>query len=204
MLAPISITQGLVTAISRLRQQKKARGHQIGPGRRSILTLHRRVAIEGEQNRRRYPYGYSYAEEDERRRRQVRTVRLRSPDVIAARHRAIDKVHGPLFPYDADKLPASVSSKITADLDRIFDGYYCWSFAGKWNDGKGYKKVQVKGVASYVHRYVYEALVGPIADGLILDHLCRNPGCCNPRHLEPVTVGTNTRRGDAVLFRAAA
>lgn len=37
--------------------------------------------------------------------------------------------------------------------------------------------------------------VGPIPDGLVIDHLCRNPQCVNPMHLEPVTPEENTRRG---------
>lgn len=45
------------------------------------------------------------------------------------------------------------------------------------------------------HRWAWEHLVGPIPDGLVLDHLCRNPRCVNPAHLEPVTPGTNTLRG---------
>lgn len=44
------------------------------------------------------------------------------------------------------------------------------------------------------HRVVYEALVGPIPAGLELDHLCRNAGCVNPAHLEPVTHAENVRR----------
>lgn len=47
----------------------------------------------------------------------------------------------------------------------------------------------------YVHRAVYEALVGEISTGLVLDHLCRIRNCVNPAHLEPVTQGENVMRG---------
>lgn len=33
--------------------------------------------------------------------------------------------------------------------------------------------------------------------GLELDHLCKNPPCCNPEHLDPVTRRENNRRSDS-------
>lgn len=47
----------------------------------------------------------------------------------------------------------------------------------------------------YAHRFAYETYIGPIPDGLDLDHLCRNRSCVNPHHLEPVTRRENLRRG---------
>lgn len=50
-------------------------------------------------------------------------------------------------------------------------------------------------IARYlVHRWSYEYHVGPIPDGLEIDHLCGNPPCINPDHLEPVTHAENLMR----------
>ncbi len=47
------------------------------------------------------------------------------------------------------------------------------------------------------HRAMYEQMVGPIPEGLVLDHLCKQPPCIRPEHLEPVTIAENTRRSAA-------
>ena len=53
------------------------------------------------------------------------------------------------------------------------------------------------------HRIVYEALVGPIPEGMVLDHLCRNRPCASPAHLEPVDSRTNTLRGEGPTAKHA-
>lgn len=59
----------------------------------------------------------------------------------------------------------------------------------------GYGMVCVDSRMVLVHRFVYEAMVGPIPADLEIDHLCRNRRCFNPTHLEPVTQVENRRRG---------
>lgn len=71
----------------------------------------------------------------------------------------------------------------------------CLIWTGAKNNS-GYGQIRVNGTTTYTHRLAYEVFVGPIPEGLHLDHLCRNRACCNPHHLEPVTSGENTRRGE--------
>jgi len=78
----------------------------------------------------------------------------------------------------------------------------CWPWPGAKN-AKGYGirpfKVNGRQTSTTAHRVVWERVVGPIAVGLQLDHLCRNRECCNPSHLEPVTPLENSLRGDTVM-----
>jgi HNH endonuclease len=79
----------------------------------------------------------------------------------------------------------------------------CWVWTGRHGPfGHGRFLVGGKGSKQATsHRYAYEMIVGPIPDGLVLDHLCRNPSCVRPDHLEPVTQRENLLRG--LTFQAA-
>ncbi len=70
----------------------------------------------------------------------------------------------------------------------------CWLWPRSTN-GDGYGKLYVGKKLILAHRYAFELLVGPIPEGMTLDHLCRNRLCVRPSHLEPVTIAENLRRG---------
>ena len=70
----------------------------------------------------------------------------------------------------------------------------CWLWDGVLSDGYG--ATEVRGRQVKAHRFAYEALVGPVPQGLVLDHKCRTRCCVNPEHLDPVAQGENARRGE--------
>lgn len=85
----------------------------------------------------------------------------------------------------------------------------CWEWTaakmkygyGRFRSGGSYEN---GGRIVFAHRWAYEYLRGPIPAGLVLDHLCRNPSCVNPDHLEPVTSGENVLRGSGLAAKNAA
>lgn len=71
----------------------------------------------------------------------------------------------------------------------------CWIWRGGTNGRYGHLSAGRRGEGHvYVHRLAYELLVGPIPEGLTIDHQCRNHRCVNPEHLEPVPLRENIKR----------
>jgi hypothetical protein len=84
---------------------------------------------------------------------------------------------------------------------RIEQRAACWLWTGAVQS-RGYGSVaDGRGGTALAHRVAYEAAVGPIPEGLTLDHVagrgCISKLCINPAHLEPVTRAENVRRAKA-------
>ncbi len=69
----------------------------------------------------------------------------------------------------------------------------CWNWTGAKSHDYGcfWEGTRVVGA----HRFLWEQVNGAVPEGLELDHLCRNPACVNPQHLEVVTRRENILRG---------
>ena len=78
----------------------------------------------------------------------------------------------------------------------------CWEWQGALSAGYGAVGGS-DGRKIFVHRWVYEHLVGDIPEGLVIDHLCANRRCANPEHLDPVTRAVNNARGNHGLGATA-
>lgn len=92
---------------------------------------------------------------------------------------------------------ANLLAKVTEDASG------CWLWGGAtMHNGYGQFRYRTRLIAA--HRASYLMFVGPIPEGLDLDHLCRRRNCVNPAHLEPVTRRENLLRGDTITARNAA
>jgi hypothetical protein len=101
---------------------------------------------------------------------------------------------------DRRPLHERVLSRIIKD-----DKTGCWNWQGSKAGPMGYGQIQrsltTTGGARlnvYTHRVMYEAYREPIPPGMTIDHLCRNVLCCNPDHLEVVTLKENVLRGTSL------
>lgn len=101
--------------------------------------------------------------------------------------------------YDLPKRPQSkhrggLRARFERKVERRPGG--CWEWTGAKND-VGYGQLFHDGRMEYAHRISLSLADRQVPPGLFVDHLCRNPGCVNPDHLEAVTHGENVRRGRA-------
>lgn len=87
-------------------------------------------------------------------------------------------------------------SKVEIDFINLWAGVNtpCWKWVALKTD-KGYGQIYIKGKYIYAHRYIWEKYNGKIPPKHTIDHLCRNPACVRPDHLEVVTYKENVRRG---------
>lgn len=78
----------------------------------------------------------------------------------------------------------------------------CWEWTAARNSDTGYgafvSPPPRKGKTAQAHRIMYMEVFGPVADGMHIDHMCRNRGCVNPEHLRCVTHQENILAGATV------
>jgi len=87
---------------------------------------------------------------------------------------------------------------VSSFIKRIEKTESCWLWKGCLDkNGYGLAYDQERMNTGLAHRLVYILLKGSIAEGLVLDHLCRTHACVNPEHLEAVTQKENVRRGES-------
>lgn len=94
------------------------------------------------------------------------------------------------------RISVPLPDRLMAKLSHHSSGCVLWTGS---TDKNGYGQILDKprkqgGRLVMVHRVAYELWVGPIPEGLVIDHRCRVTSCCNPYHLEPVTQLENMRR----------
>ena len=102
--------------------------------------------------------------------------------------------HYQMWRLTGDPCGSTAPSASARFWPKVNKGPGCWEWLNS-KDGCGYGMFSYNGSSMRAHRWSYEALVGPIPPGMQLDHLCRNPSCVNPSHLEPVTRDENLARG---------
>jgi len=92
------------------------------------------------------------------------------------------------------KPPSDFETKFWAKVHKL-NRTDCWEWQGHRRE-LGYGIFCFKYKRLHAHRVSYEIAKGPIPEGLEIDHLCKNPPCVNPSHLEAVTHLENMNRSD--------
>jgi hypothetical protein len=101
------------------------------------------------------------------------------------RHYKIWKARG-----DANWQPPSLADRFWAKVDKTDE---CWLWTG-FRGPLGYGRIGIDGRPHQAHRVAWRLSGRELIKGYELDHLCRNPPCVNPNHLEQVTHKVNMSR----------
>jgi hypothetical protein len=94
------------------------------------------------------------------------------------------------IPIPEDEYRERLHERLLASSERVGD---CLLWTGKLTYS-GYGHISVRDQKDNVHRVAYKLWVGPIPEGMEIDHLCNVRNCFEPAHLEPVTHAENLRR----------
>lgn len=79
----------------------------------------------------------------------------------------------------------------------------CWEWTASCNQ-KGYGNFYYCRCVGKAHRFAWEQAHGPVPDGMVLDHICKNRKCVNPKHLRTVTNRDNVlHNSESVIARNA-
>lgn len=106
----------------------------------------------------------------------------------------------PKIPESEIMFTDQFKARFVSRIESMGDG--CWIWRGA-KAPPGYGQMRAGGAPRCAHRISYRIFVGPIPDGLEIDHLCRVLLCVNPKHLEPVTHRENTLRGTSPTAKQA-
>ncbi len=103
--------------------------------------------------------------------------------------------HGDPLGGGADRIWKDHHRRFWSKVDRP-SPYSCWVWEGPVTQ-LGYGYIAIDDRKQGAHIFAWVERYGPVPEGLELDHLCSNPPCANPDHLEAVTHTENVRRGRA-------
>lgn len=132
----------------------------------------------------------------------IRRVRHPNPDEMRQLAEAMDEARARNWRCCGDLITAAIhktyhfkalpdAQRFALTCARAESG--CWEWLGARKPA-GYGQFRFRGSNWNAHRVAYTLYVGEVSADLTLDHLCRNKGCVNPEHLEPVTAAVNTQR----------
>lgn len=94
-----------------------------------------------------------------------------------------------------------LAERFWAKVNVVLERTACWLWAGALTSAGYGNFYEEPGRWSLAHRVMYEAIVGPIAGNMTIDHLCRNRACVRPKHLQVVSFQENCQRRSDSLYR---